>query len=269
MQASEGQQIKLQEDQIESLRRILDEQKRRVASMRVTSPEAGQLQSARQSAARARPVRQRRHAARPRRSAGPAQGGAPRSGEPGEGRRARTSPATIDLHNNTIVKGHVMRTDPSSVAGHGHGRSRDRRSAARRHALRPRGRRHDRARAPATTCCSSAARASVRPRASVGIFKVDPKQGRSDARHRSTRPRLGEHDRSEEWPRGRRQRHHLRHVAVRQHQPRSNQVARRTFTLARPVSQSTSASEPIHMATESTSSSPAAFSASTGEQPGR
>ena len=26
-------------------------------------------------------------------------------------------PATIDLHNNTIVKGHVMRTDPSSVAG--------------------------------------------------------------------------------------------------------------------------------------------------------
>ena len=26
-------------------------------------------------------------------------------------------PATIDLHNQTVVKGHVMRTDPSSVAG--------------------------------------------------------------------------------------------------------------------------------------------------------
>ena len=26
-------------------------------------------------------------------------------------------PATIDLHNNTVVKGRVMRTDPSSVAG--------------------------------------------------------------------------------------------------------------------------------------------------------
>jgi HlyD family secretion protein len=26
-------------------------------------------------------------------------------------------PASIDLHNNTVVKGHVTRTDPSSVAG--------------------------------------------------------------------------------------------------------------------------------------------------------
>ena len=45
IQSSEQQQIELQQDQIESLRRILAEQKRRVAAMRVTSPEAGQLQS--------------------------------------------------------------------------------------------------------------------------------------------------------------------------------------------------------------------------------
>ena len=44
MQRSEKEQIQLNEQQIEGLRRILADQRRRVASMRVTSPESGQLQ---------------------------------------------------------------------------------------------------------------------------------------------------------------------------------------------------------------------------------
>jgi len=45
IQASEQQQIDLQQQQIESLKRILTEQKNRVAAMTVRSPEAGQLQA--------------------------------------------------------------------------------------------------------------------------------------------------------------------------------------------------------------------------------
>jgi multidrug resistance efflux pump len=40
---SEQQQIQLQQDQVASLKRIVDEQKKRVAAMRVVAPEAGQL----------------------------------------------------------------------------------------------------------------------------------------------------------------------------------------------------------------------------------
>jgi HlyD family secretion protein len=116
MQSSEGQQIKLQEDQIGSLRQILDEQKRRIASMTVTSPEAGQLQSlgnpplelgqyinaGTQIARIVQPGRLKAVLRVPENQAKDVQPGLE---------------AEIDLHNQTKVKGHVTRTDPSSVAG--------------------------------------------------------------------------------------------------------------------------------------------------------
>jgi HlyD family secretion protein len=116
IQASEQQQIELQQGQIESLRRILAEQKRRVAAMRVTSPEAGQLQSlgnpplelgqyVNAGSLLARVVQPGKLKAVLRVPENQAKDVVP------------NLPATIDLHNNTIVKGHVMRTDPSSVQG--------------------------------------------------------------------------------------------------------------------------------------------------------
>jgi len=116
IKASEQQQIELQESQIESLRRILDEQKRRVAAMRVTAPEAGQLQSlgnpplelgqyVNAGSLLARVVQPGKLKAVLRVPENQAKDVVP------------NLPATIDLHNNTIVKGHVMRTDPSSVQG--------------------------------------------------------------------------------------------------------------------------------------------------------
>jgi HlyD family secretion protein len=116
MQGSEGQQIKLQEDQIESLRRILDEQKRRIASMTVTSPEAGQLQALGNP-----PLELGQYI-----NAGTL---IARIVQPGRLKAVLRVPenqakdvvqgleAEIDLHNQTKVKGHVLRTDPSSVAG--------------------------------------------------------------------------------------------------------------------------------------------------------
>jgi len=116
IQSSEQQQIELQQGQIESLRRILAEQKRRVAAMRVTSPEAGQLQSlgnpplelgqyVNAGSLLARVVQPGKLKAVLRVPENQAKDVVP------------NLPATIDLHNNTIVKGHVMRTDPSSVQG--------------------------------------------------------------------------------------------------------------------------------------------------------
>jgi hypothetical protein len=116
IQNSEKQQIELQEGQIESLRRILAEQKRRVAAMRVTSPEAGQLQSlgnpplelgqyVNAGSLLARVVQPGKLKAVLRVPENQAKDVVP------------NLPATIDLHNNTVVHGHVMRTDPSSVQG--------------------------------------------------------------------------------------------------------------------------------------------------------
>jgi HlyD family secretion protein len=113
---SEQQQIQLQQQQIESLKRIQDEQRKRVASMRVVAPEAGQLQmlgnpplelgqyvnAGTQLARIVQPGKLKAVLRVPENQAvdvGPGM------------------PAKIDLHNNTIVKGHVWRTDPSSVAG--------------------------------------------------------------------------------------------------------------------------------------------------------
>jgi len=116
IQASEQQQIELQEGQIESLRRILAEQKRRVAAMRVTSPEAGLLQTlgnpplelgqyVNAGSLLARVVQPGKLKAVLRVPENQAKDVVP------------NLPATIDLHNNIVVKGHVMRTDPSSVQG--------------------------------------------------------------------------------------------------------------------------------------------------------
>jgi multidrug resistance efflux pump len=116
VQGSQAMQIQLQEQQITSLRRILDEQKRRVGSMTVRSPEAGQLQSlgnpplelgqyVNAGTLVARVVQPGRLKAVLRVAENQA-----RDVVPG-------LPAQIDLHNQTTVKGHVTRTDPSSVAG--------------------------------------------------------------------------------------------------------------------------------------------------------
>jgi HlyD family secretion protein len=116
IQASEQQQIELQEGQIESLRRILAEQQRRVKAMRVTSPEAGLLQTlgnpplelgqyVNAGSLLARVVQPGKLKAVLRVPENQAKDVVP------------NLPATIDLHNNIVVKGHVMRTDPSSVQG--------------------------------------------------------------------------------------------------------------------------------------------------------
>lgn len=119
MQSSEGQQIKLQEDQIKSLQAILDEQRRRVASMRVVSPEAGQLQILGSPGAPQLELGQYVNAGTI----------VARVVQPGKLKAVLRVPenlakdvtpglaASIDLHNNTVVKGHVTRTDPSSVQG--------------------------------------------------------------------------------------------------------------------------------------------------------
>lgn len=116
MRQSEGQQIKLQEDQIESLRRILDEQKRRVASMRVTSPEGGQLQQLGNP-----PLELGQYVNAGTLIARVVQPGKLKAVLRVPENQAKdivpNLPATIDLHNQTVVKGHVTRTDPSSVAG--------------------------------------------------------------------------------------------------------------------------------------------------------
>ncbi len=114
--ASESTQIKLQEDQIESLKRISQEQKRRVASMTVTSPEAGQLQSLGNP-----PLELGQYINAGTQIARVVQPGKLKAVLRVPENQAKDVvpglPAEIDLHNQTKVKGHVTRTDPSSVAG--------------------------------------------------------------------------------------------------------------------------------------------------------
>lgn len=116
IQASEATQIKLQEDQIESLRRILQEQKRRVGAMTVTSPEAGQLQALGNP-----PLELGQYINAGTLIARIVQPGRLKAVLRVPENQAKDVvqglPAEIDLHNQTKVKGHVIRTDPSSVAG--------------------------------------------------------------------------------------------------------------------------------------------------------
>lgn len=116
MQRSEQEQIQLNEQQIEGLRRILADQRRRVASMRVTSPENGQLQMLGNP-----PLELGQYV-----NAGALLARVVQPGKLKAVLRVPETqavdivpglPATIDLHNNNVVKGHVMRTDPSSVVG--------------------------------------------------------------------------------------------------------------------------------------------------------
>jgi hypothetical protein len=116
MEAAEKQQISLQEQEIEGLKRILLEQRKRVAAMRVTAGESGQLltlgnpqlelgqwvNSGIELARVAQPGRLKAVLRVPETQA--------KDVLPGQS-------ATIDLHNNGIIKGHVMRTDPSSQSG--------------------------------------------------------------------------------------------------------------------------------------------------------
>jgi HlyD family secretion protein len=116
MQASQKQQIDLQQQQIEGLKQILQEQRNRVASMRVTAGEAGQLltlgnpqlelgqwvNSGIELARVAQPGRLKAVLRVPETQAK----------DVAVGQRA-----IIDLHNNGTVEGHVIRADPSSQAG--------------------------------------------------------------------------------------------------------------------------------------------------------
>ncbi len=116
MLTSEKQQIDLQEQQIDGLKAILKQQQEQLASMRVTAPEAGLLQTlgnpplelgqyVNAGTTLARVVQPGRLKA------------VLRVPETQAVEIVPGLPATIDLHNNTIVKGRVTRTDPSSVAG--------------------------------------------------------------------------------------------------------------------------------------------------------
>jgi HlyD family secretion protein len=116
MQTSEKQQIDLYQQQIEGLKAILNDQKSRVESMRVVAPEAGLLQTlgnpplelgqyVNAGVTLARVVQPGRLKA------------VLRVPETQAVEIVPGLPATIDLHNNTVVKGRVTRTDPSSVAG--------------------------------------------------------------------------------------------------------------------------------------------------------
>jgi HlyD family secretion protein len=116
LQASQKQQLDLQQDQINGLKQILQEQRNRVSSMRVTAGESGQLltlgnpqlelgqwvNSGIELARVAQPGRLKAVLRVPETQA--------KDVVPGQR-------ATIDLHNNGIIEGHVMRTDPSSQAG--------------------------------------------------------------------------------------------------------------------------------------------------------
>jgi multidrug resistance efflux pump len=116
MQASQKQQLDLQQQQIDGLKQILAEQKNRVASMRVTAGEAGQLLTL----------------GNPQLELGQWVNSGielARVAQPGKLKAVLRVPETqakdvavgqhaiIDLHNNGTVEGHVIRADPSSQAG--------------------------------------------------------------------------------------------------------------------------------------------------------
>ena len=116
MESSQKQQLDLQQQQIDGLKQILQEQKNRVASMRVTAGESGQLLSL----------------GNPQLELGQWVNSGielARVAQPGRLKAVLRVPetqakdvavgqhATIDLHNNGIIEGHVIRSDPSSQAG--------------------------------------------------------------------------------------------------------------------------------------------------------
>jgi multidrug resistance efflux pump len=116
MRTSETEQVQLMQQQIEGLKRILADQQNRVESMRVTAPEAGLLQTLGNP-----PLELGQYV-----NAGITLARVVQPGKLKAVLRVPETqaveivpglPATIDLHNNSVVKGRVTRTDPSSVAG--------------------------------------------------------------------------------------------------------------------------------------------------------
>lgn len=116
MHASEKQQLDLQQQQIVGLQRILQEQRNRVAAMRVEAGESGQLLTL----------------GNPQLELGQWVNSGielARVAQPGRLKAVLRVPETqakdvvtgqrviVDLHNNATVEGHVMRTDPSSQSG--------------------------------------------------------------------------------------------------------------------------------------------------------
>lgn len=111
-----AEQIKLNDDQVEMSRKILDEQGRRLASMRVTAPEGGVLQTlGNPQLEYGQYVQQGTELAR--------------IAQPGRLKAILRVPdvqakdvavgqsVTIDLHNNSTVRGSVIRFDPSAQGG--------------------------------------------------------------------------------------------------------------------------------------------------------
>jgi HlyD family secretion protein len=116
MKEAEAQQIQLSEQQIEGLKRIIQEQQNKVTSLRVVAPEGGQLQTL----------------GNPQLELGQYVNSGveiARVVQPGRLKAVLRVPETqakdvsvgqtakIDLHNNNTVKGHVIRKDPSSQGG--------------------------------------------------------------------------------------------------------------------------------------------------------
>jgi len=116
MKTSEEQQIRINEDQIASLKLIIAEQEKKLASLRVVAGRTGQLQTL----------------GNPQLEIGQyVQSGLElaRVVQPGRLKAVLRVPETqakdvgvgqvciVDLNNNNTVKGHVIRTDPSSVQG--------------------------------------------------------------------------------------------------------------------------------------------------------
>jgi HlyD family secretion protein len=116
IESSEAQQLSLAQQNIDGLKRILDDQRRRVAAMRVTAPEAGQLQSLGNP-----PLELGQYVNAGSLLARVVQPGKLKAVLRVPENQAKdvmvNQPVNIDLHNNNSVKGHVMRTDPSSVQG--------------------------------------------------------------------------------------------------------------------------------------------------------
>jgi HlyD family secretion protein len=116
MKRSAAEQIRLNDEQVVMTRKILDEQSRRIQSMRVVAPEGGVLQTlGNPQLEYGQYVQQGSELAR--------------IAQPGKLKAILRVPdvqakdvavnqiVTIDLHNNSNVKGHVIRFDPSAQGG--------------------------------------------------------------------------------------------------------------------------------------------------------
>ena len=116
MQASESQQIQLMDEQVRRLRSIVAEQRNRVGSMRVLAGAGGQLQTLGNPQLEVgqwvNPGLELARIAQPGRLKAVLRVPETQAKDIVVGQKA-----SIDLHNNGIIQGHVMRADPSSQNG--------------------------------------------------------------------------------------------------------------------------------------------------------